>query len=322
MAPTPESSIIDANNNQTDLITCESEASIDMRNILASHQVIVENRILGCGCFSKVKYGFYKKTQTAVAIKQIDYRAKTDFVNRFLPRELKIVRLLDHPTIIKCYDIIKTPEYVCLVEEFAQNGDLLHKIKAEKCISDMESKFMFRQMMEGLKYLEELNIVHRDLKCENIFLDKCGNLKIGDFGFARHLPQGVTSNTFCGSRAYVALEILRATMYTGHAVDIWSAGVILYIMLTGCMPFNERKPKEMVLLQMKRRISYPRNSTVSSAARELIYEMLHPDPSLRITNHQIITSAWLKDTKFEVRQPAEGKSERSSKSLTEEIGEE
>jgi serine kinase len=81
--------------------------------------------------------------------------------------------------------------------------------------------------------LESQNIVHRDLKCENLFLDTYYNLKIGDFGFARYLQNGDTSNTFCGSKAYVALEIMQSVEYTSNAIDIWSAGVILYIMLTG-----------------------------------------------------------------------------------------
>uniref|UniRef100_A0A0N4ZWT6 Protein kinase domain-containing protein n=1 Tax=Parastrongyloides trichosuri TaxID=131310 RepID=A0A0N4ZWT6_PARTI len=290
--------------NSPDLVTCESEASIDLRIVLAKNDVVIENRILGSGCFSKVRYGFSKKEHKYVAIKQIDLRQKTDFVNRFLPRELKIVKILNHPNIVKCYDIIQSPGYVSIIEEYVENGDLLHKIKKEKRLSNDESQFLLRQLVEALRYLNSLEIVHRDLKCENIFLDKYGNMKLGDFGFARHLPSGVTSKTFCGSKAYVALEILRATMYTGQGVDIWSSGVILYIMLTGCMPFRDSKPREMIYYQMKRRIVYPSSANVSTEAKSLIYEMLHPDPSMRYNCGQILEHPWMKNVKYEVRGPS------------------
>uniref|UniRef100_A0A0K0DSM6 Protein kinase domain-containing protein n=1 Tax=Strongyloides stercoralis TaxID=6248 RepID=A0A0K0DSM6_STRER len=295
----------DANNNydenSLDLITCESDASIDLRNTLTKHDIILRNKILGSGCFSKVRYGFSKKEDKFVAIKQIDLRQKTDFVNRFLPRELKIVKILNHPNIVKCYDIIQSTGYVSIIEEYVENGDLLHKIKREKHLSNMESQFLMRQLVEALRYLNTLEIVHRDLKCENIFLDRHGNMKLGDFGFARHLPSGITSKTFCGSKAYVALEILRATMYTGQGVDIWSSGVILYIMLTGCMPFRDSKPREMVYYQMKRKIVYPTSVKVCDDAKNLIYEMLNPDPSVRYNCEQILQHPWMKNVRYEMR---------------------
>ncbi|CEF65238.1 AT25266p [Strongyloides ratti] len=297
----------DTNNNlddnSLDLITCESDASIDLRNTLTKHDIVLQNKILGSGCFSKVRYGFSKKEDKFVAIKQIDLRQKTDFVNRFLPRELKIVKILNHPNIVKCYDIVQSTGYVSIIEEYVENGDLLHKIKKEKFLSNLESQFLMRQLIEALRYLSTLEIVHRDLKCENIFLDRYGNIKLGDFGFARHLPAGVTSKTFCGSKAYVALEILRATMYTGQGVDIWSSGVILYIMLTGCMPFRDSKPREMVYYQMKRKIVYPNSINISDDAKNLVYEMLNPDPSVRYNCRQILEHPWMKNVKYEIKGP-------------------
>uniref|UniRef100_A0A0K0EYC6 AT25266p (inferred by orthology to a D. melanogaster protein) n=1 Tax=Strongyloides venezuelensis TaxID=75913 RepID=A0A0K0EYC6_STRVS len=298
----------DANNNfdekSLDLITCESDASINLRDALAKNDIIIRDKILGSGCFSKVKYGFSKKEDKFVAIKQIDLRQKTDFVNKFLPRELKIVKILDHPNIVKCYDIVQSPGYVSIIEEYVENGDLLHKIKKEKRLCNSESQFLLRQLIEALRYLNLLEIVHRDLKCENIFLDRYGNIKLGDFGFARHLPAGVTSKTFCGSKAYVALEILRATIYTGQGVDIWSTGVILYIMLTGCMPFRDSKPREMIYYQMKRKVIYPASVNVSEDAKNLIYEMLNPDPSSRYNCAQILDHPWMKNVKYEFRGPS------------------
>ncbi|KAK5977272.1 Testis-specific serine/threonine-protein kinase 3, partial [Trichostrongylus colubriformis] len=140
------------------------------------------------------------------------------------------------------------------VTEYCDGGDLLHKIKKTKRVPEPEAKALFRQLIEALIYLQKLHIVHRDLKCENVFLDHHENVKLGDFGFARYLKPHEKSSTFCGSRAYVAPEILRGIAYTGQTVDIWSAGVVLYITVTGVMPFDDRNPQKMVDRQLRHRI--------------------------------------------------------------------
>lgn len=160
--------------------------------------------------------------------------------------------------------------------------------------------------------MEREKIVHRDLKCENLFLDASYNLKIGDFGFARYLKDGESSQTYCGSKAYVALEIMQSTKYSDNSVDIWSAGVVLYIMLTGnkfnvlalvfrcsnlgIMPFDDRKQKEMIQMQRDHKIRFPRRLP-SDSARRLIMHMLHPNPEKRVNLDKILSSKWLVDTK-------------------------
>ncbi|CAJ0570040.1 unnamed protein product, partial [Mesorhabditis spiculigera] len=193
--------------------------------------------------------------------------------------------------------------YVCFVTELCEGGDLLDKINGQKFIPEADAKLIFRQLVEALSYLIEREIVHRDIKCENIFLDKHGNVKLGDFGFARYLRVGEKSSTYCGSRAYVAPEILRSVEYTGHTVDIWSAGVVLFVMLTGMMPFNDKKVPAMVNQQLQHRIRFPKQPVLSLEACTLIFEILHPHPHSRPTCHQMKNSEWLKKTTYTMKGP-------------------
>jgi serine/threonine protein kinase len=283
--------------------TSESNASFVVRETLAAKQVSLRDKVLGTGSYSKVLVGYSSKLDKLVAIKKIDKRQKNEYTKRFLPRELKLVANLNHPNVIKVFDIIETPFYICMVEEYAGNGDLLKMIKDRKRIDEDESRILFRQFVEGLHYLDNESIVHRDLKCENLMLDIYNNLKIGDFGFARYLNAGESSHSFCGSKAYVALEIMQSTAYSDNSVDIWSAGVILYVMITGIMPFDDRKQKEMIAMQAAHKIRFPRGMP-SESARKLIMQMLHPDPNKRATIDKIIASDWLRDTRYVIRGPA------------------
>ncbi|CAD5221176.1 unnamed protein product [Bursaphelenchus xylophilus] len=273
-----------------------------MRELLLNNKVVLRNRVLGTGSYSKVLVAYSNKLNKLVAVKKIDRRQKNEYTRRFLPREIKLVVQLDHPNVIKVFEVIKTNEYICMVEEYAGNGDLLRLIKSKKRIDELEGRLLFRQFVEGLRYLETMKILHRDLKCENLFLDEHNNLKIGDFGFARFMQDGEVSRTYCGSKAYVALEIMQSIEYADNAVDIWSAGVVLYVMLTGIMPFDDRKPQEMISMQRDHRVRFP-HSCPSDPARKLIYRMLHPDPRKRVNLHQIIGSEWLRNTPYMMRGP-------------------
>uniref|UniRef100_A0AC35GLT6 Protein kinase domain-containing protein n=1 Tax=Panagrolaimus sp. PS1159 TaxID=55785 RepID=A0AC35GLT6_9BILA len=281
------------------LHSTESIASINVREKLLTNDIKLQNNVLGSGSYSKVRIGLHQSMGKYVAVKQIDLRQQNEYIRRFMPRELKIIERLKHPNIVEVYQVIQTKNYVCMIQELAAHGDMLKLIKSKKRIDEPESQFLFRQLVEGLRYLESLKIVHRDLKCENLLLDEYDNLKIADFGFARILNDNEESHTFCGSRAYVAHEIMISKGYRGNGVDIWGAGVILYIMLNGVMPFDDRDIKALVQHQQKQKIAFSRK--VSKPARELILSMLHPQPNYRATLKSILASTWLEGTRYFMR---------------------
>jgi len=270
------------------------------RKLRAEGVVLVADRVIGKGSFSSVCCGYSTRLEKHVAIKLIDTRVSSEYIQRFLPRELQLIPTLDHPNIVKFHGIVHSSAYTAMVQEYQENGDLLKLLKNRGKIDEEESRFMFRQLIEAIRYMERRHIVHRDIKCENIFLDRYFNVKLGDFGFARILGPAEVSDTHCGSRAYVALELLQGLDYTGNAADIWSAGVVLFIMLTGKMPFDDRKPTKMMNSLIRHDIRFP-DGSVSADAQELIRSMVHPRIELRATSQEILDSHWLSNTRYIVR---------------------
>uniref|UniRef100_A0A914XP03 Protein kinase domain-containing protein n=1 Tax=Plectus sambesii TaxID=2011161 RepID=A0A914XP03_9BILA len=258
---------------------------------------------IGRGTFSDVRRAWSHRLRAFVAVKMIDRRTSTDFVRHFLPRELLIVQQLRHPNIVRVHHLLDAGPVVCLVQEYAEHGDLLRLIKRRRRLPETDARPLFRQLIEALEYLRRQEIAHRDVKCENVFLDRNDNVKLGDFGFARWMRAADVSKTFCGSRAYVAPEILRAEPYSGSGCDIWSAGVVLYVMVTGVMPYDDRNPRHMIEKQLQHRVTFPRflGHLISHDARLLVYIMLHPDPTRRAKYADIVNSAWLVHTSAELR---------------------
>uniref|UniRef100_A0A915A4C6 Protein kinase domain-containing protein n=2 Tax=Parascaris univalens TaxID=6257 RepID=A0A915A4C6_PARUN len=230
----------------------QSEKSLDMMSRLYKAGYISKD-VIGRGTYSIVRRAYSERHNKDVALKIVDKRSQSDFIIRFLPRELDIVQRLHHQNIVDVFEIIQSESIVCIAQEYAAGGDLLKKIKKQGRINEDHSRFYFRQLVEALMYLKKIEVVHRDLKCENLFLDLCDNIKLGDFGFSRIMHNGDESHTFCGSRAYVAPEVLRSRSYSGFTVDLWSAGVVLFVMVTGLMPYDDRYPKKMVEKQMQHR---------------------------------------------------------------------
>uniref|UniRef100_A0A914KND5 Protein kinase domain-containing protein n=2 Tax=Meloidogyne TaxID=189290 RepID=A0A914KND5_MELIC len=257
-----------------------------------------EGRI-GTGTHSHV----YKATMSSrnneqVAVKLVDLRRRGEYIERFMPRELAIIPRLDHVNIVAAYAIHRTKEYVAIVEEYAPGGDLLNYIrtKPDRYLEEREAKPILRQLMDAIVYLERLHIVHRDIKCENIFLDSNLRVKLGDFGFARELRPGVDSNTHCGSRPYAAIELLSGRTYRGNGVDIWSAGVVLYVILTSFFPFGSSKDEVPAIIKRQKAQSIHFSHRLSAEVRSLILGMLHPDPKRRLTSRRILAHPWLAET--------------------------
>merc|ERR1719219_181072 len=229
-----------------------------------------------------------------VAIKIINKRtAPKDFLEKFLPRELEILQVLNHRNIVRAYEIIhiSTKTYISL--EWAGHGDLLQYVRLKGALKETECRKFFQDLMEALEYCHGINIVHRDLKCENVLLSKKNQVKLADFGFARRLAPTDLSKTFCGSAAYAAPELLQGIPYIGTIADVWSCGVILYIMACSSMPFRDSNIKTL-LLDQRAPLHIPSavRATITHQILEFLGRVLVFNPAKRVSLSELKTLRW------------------------------
>lgn len=192
-------------------------------------------RTIGSGSTGKVKLAEHKVTHAQYAIKIFnkEYFKKTPEFYKKIQRETALMRLLDHPNLLKLVEICESPRHLYIVTEYAGHGELFDFLVARnKLPVDLAMKF-FRQIIYGLDFLHHHMICHRDLKPENILLDDNDDIKIADFGYARWMARDPTQ-TSCGSPHYAAPEIIKGDPYDGRKSDMWSCGVILYALLSVC----------------------------------------------------------------------------------------
>ncbi|XP_021458380.2 testis-specific serine/threonine-protein kinase 1-like [Oncorhynchus mykiss] len=255
---------------------------------------------LGEGSYAKVKSAYSERLKTNVAIKIINRsKAPADFLEKFLPRELEILASLNHRNIVKTFEIFETSEgKVYMIMELGVQGDLLEFIKFRGALPEDFTRKLFKQLSLAIQFAHDLDVVHRDLKCENLLLDKDFNLKVSDFGFARRINyddagQMILSKTFCGSAAYAAPEVLQGLPYNAKVYDVWSMGVVLFIMLCGSMPYDDSNIKKMLKIQKEHRVDFPRSKTVPTECKDLMYRMLNPDVAQRIEIDDILEHVWV-----------------------------
>lgn len=191
---------------------------------------------LGEGTYAKVRRAYSYSEKCRVAIKIVSRsRLNARFQQKFLPRELKIVRNMRHPHIIELLEMFESNGVIFLIMELARHGDLLEYVQKKNALRDTEARTVFSQILSAVEHLHFHGVYHRDLKCENILLDwgPTGiTAKITDFGFAREWSEAFKPcSTYCGSAAYASPEILQAIPYDPNWADIWSLGIILYIMV-------------------------------------------------------------------------------------------
>ena len=214
-----------------------SVGNLPKATILEMHGYQV-GRTIGSGSYATVKEANSTRHKCQVAIKIISKKtAPDDYLQKFLPREIDVIKYLRHPSLVLFYQCIETTNRMYLIMELATKGDLLNVIRAQKRIEEKQAAIWFSQLINGIEYIHEKGVVHRDLKCENLILDACNNLKITDFGFARagmgpKDGKYPLSETYCGSYAYAPPEILTGTPYPPQMADVWSSGVILYVMVS------------------------------------------------------------------------------------------
>nr|XP_020455755.1 serine/threonine-protein kinase SIK2 isoform X2 [Monopterus albus] len=248
-------------------------------------------RTLGKGNFAVVKLARHRITKTEVAIKIID-KTQLDAVNlEKIYREVQIMKMLDHPHIIKLYQVMETKNMLYLVTEYAKNGEIFDYLAKHGRLSEMEARRKFWQILSAVEYCHNRNIVHRDLKAENLLLDGHMNIKIADFGFGNFFQPGEPLATWCGSPPYAAPEVFEGQQYEGPQLDIWSMGVVLYVLVCGALPFDG--PTLPVLrqrvLEGRFRIPY----FMTEDCEHLIRRMLVLDPSKRLSVVQIKEHKWM-----------------------------
>ncbi|TMW64702.1 hypothetical protein Poli38472_011582 [Pythium oligandrum] len=257
-------------------------------------------RVIGEGNFSIVKECIRKSDGSRFAVKCINKSALNPKDRSNLVQEINILKELDHPNIIKLFDVYEDDRDMCyLVMEFAAGGELFDRIIAKEYYTEAEAKRVVKVVAKVLAYCHAEGVTHRDLKPENLlYADESedAKIKIADFGFAKLVTAETNMSTMCGTPGYYAPEIVRKQPYDNKC-DIWSLGVITYILLCGFPPFyDENQVEEMrKILHGEFEFVAPYFDGVSSLAKDLIKRMLVVDASKRLSAEQVLKHAWFQD---------------------------
>lgn len=247
-------------------------------------------KTLGEGSFGKVKLAIHQVSGQQVALKIISRRKliTRDMAGR-IEREIQYLQLLRHPHIIKLYTVITTPSEIVMVLEYAGNELFDYIVQNGKMAEDKARKF-FQQIVCAVEYCHRHKIVHRDLKPENLLLDEQLNVKIADFGLSNIMTDGNFLKTSCGSPNYAAPEVISGKLYAGPEVDVWSCGVILYVLLVGRLPFDDEYIP--ALFRKIAQGNYTVPPYLSQGAVRLIKRILQVNPMNRITIQEIRQDPW------------------------------
>ncbi|XP_059354268.1 MAP/microtubule affinity-regulating kinase 3 isoform X3 [Carassius carassius] len=248
-------------------------------------------KTIGKGNFAKVKLARHILTGREVAIKIIDKTQLNPTSLQKLLREVRIMKILNHPNIVKLFEVIETEKTLYLVMEYASGGEVFDYLVAHGRMKEKEARAKFRQIVSAVQYCHQKHIVHRDLKAENLLLDADMNIKIADFGFSNEFTIGNKLDTFCGSPPYAAPELFQGKKYDGPEVDVWSLGVILYTLVSGSLPFDGQNLKELRerVLRGKYRIPF----YMSTDCENLLKRFLVLNPVKRGTLEQIMKDRWI-----------------------------
>ncbi|XP_072217873.1 MAP/microtubule affinity-regulating kinase 3-like [Leuresthes tenuis] len=248
-------------------------------------------KTIGKGNFAKVKLARHALTGREVAVKIIDKTQLNPSSLQKLFREVRIMKVLNHPNIVKLFEVIETEKTLYLVMEYASGGEVFDYLVAHGRMKEKEARAKFRQIVSAVQYCHQKRIVHRDLKAENLLLDADMNIKIADFGFSNEFNVGGKLDTFCGSPPYAAPELFQGKKYDGPEVDVWSLGVILYTLVSGSLPFDGQNLKELRerVLRGKYRIPF----YMSTDCENLLKRFLVLNPGKRGTLEQIMKDRWI-----------------------------
>ncbi|XP_019170795.1 PREDICTED: CBL-interacting serine/threonine-protein kinase 6 [Ipomoea nil] len=252
-------------------------------------------RMLGHGTFAKVYHARNLHSGKCVAMKVVGKEKviKVGMMDQ-IKREISVMKMVKHPNIVELHEVLASKTKIYFAMELVRGGELFAKISKGRIREELARNY-FQQLISAIDFCHSRGVYHRDLKPENLLLDEDGYLKVTDFGlsaFSDHLRQDGMLHTTCGTPAYVAPEVIAKKGYDGAKVDIWSCGVILYVLLAGFLPFQDDN-----IVAMYRKIyrgDFKCPPWLSSEARKLITKMLDPNPNSRITIAKIMSSSWFK----------------------------
>ena len=246
---------------------------------------------LGEGTFGVVRMATHIITGEKVAVKILDKQKilKESDLSR-LEKEIRILKMLHHNNIVHLYNVIQTSSTIYLVMEYIDGKELFEYIIHKKRLSELEACKFYQQLISGIEYLGKLKIAHRDLKPENLLLDKKKNIKLVDFGLSNIYKNNELLSTACGSPSYAAPEMLSGNKYNGLNVDIWSSGIVLYAMICGKLPFED-KDNTILYKKIKQGI-FKIPEFISDNAKDFLHRILNVDPEKRYNIEQIKIHPW------------------------------
>jgi len=257
-------------------------------------------KLLGRGSFGKVKLVKHTETGELFAMKVMNKnilrkkRMGTRNLLQDVEHEIRVMKLLDHPNVIKLYEVIDSPDHhkLFLRLEYMEGGQCMDSSNGD-CdpIPEATARRYFRDLMEGVKYMHSVGVIHRDIKPENLLLTKDGTVKLADFGTGQILSGDHLINKSSGTPAFTAPEACVEGEFSGFCADVWACGVSLYMYLHGKCPFMSLNLASIFELIREEQPVY--SPTLSPQARDLLEKLLDKDPSTRITIPGIFEHPWM-----------------------------
>ncbi|KAF9081091.1 serine/threonine-protein kinase KIN2 [Mortierella sp. AD031] len=287
----------------------EDPARVKPRRVLGNYHM---SKTLGAGSMGKVKLGVHNRTRDKVAIKIIPrvqpnpnmtpaQQEKEDNRETRTIREASIMMVLHHPYIVSLYEVMVLPHHYYMILEHVDGGQMLDYIISHGKLKEKHARKFARQIASALDYCHRNSIVHRDLKIENILISKSGNIKIIDFGLSNLYSPRSHLSTFCGSLYFAAPELLNAKVYTGPEVDVWSFGIVLYVLVCGKVPFDDQSMPALHAKIKRGFVEYP--AWLSNDCRHLLSKMLVTVPSQRATMAEVLAHPWMNKS-YDLPQPS------------------
>ena len=272
-------------------ITLQPKIELDTKTIRQIGDYTLGAEV-GSGAFGKVVLGKHTLTGESVAIKILDkiILSQTPEDYELVKQEISILKIVKHKYIVQLYEILETPQHIYIIMEYCEGKDLMDFILSKQHLSELESLKFFQQLINALFYLHSQNIAHRDVKIDNMLLDKNKDLKLVDFGLSTKYSDDILLDQPCGTVVYAAPEVLDGNEYHGMLADVWSSGIVLYGMASGYLPFSDKDDEINKKNVLEGNIDIP--EFFSPLLKDLLRHMLDVNPITRYTLQEIKQHPW------------------------------